>query len=156
MVGQRRGAERDAFAGEALGLAVEGLVLAILLEQQHGEEAGPGPSARHDMERRRGLCDRLAIPARELLAHRLDHLPLARDHLESLGHVLAQLRQARATASRARTWRRNDDTLAREMFGERLAARPLARKGGDIGGPGRGDFGGQVILAGIGLKVFQL
>ena len=101
LIGERRDAERHAFAGEPLGLAVERLVLAVLLEQQHGEEAGAGPSARHDVERRWRLRDLLAVPAGELLAHGLDDLPRPRDHLERLGHVLAQLRQARAAAGRA-------------------------------------------------------
>ena len=56
LVGERRDAERHAFAGEALGLAVERLVLPVLLEQQHGEEAGARPAARHDVERRRRLA----------------------------------------------------------------------------------------------------
>jgi hypothetical protein len=55
LVGEGRDAERHAFAGEPLGLTVERLVLPVLLEQQHGEEAGPGPATRHDMERRRRL-----------------------------------------------------------------------------------------------------
>jgi hypothetical protein len=44
---------------------------------------------------RRRLHDRLALPAGEPLAHRLDHLPLAGDDLERLGDVLAELRQLR-------------------------------------------------------------
>src|SRR5262249_24270924 len=40
------------------------------------------------MKRRRRLRDRLALPAREFLAHRLDYLPLAWDHLHRLGDVL--------------------------------------------------------------------
>jgi hypothetical protein len=43
------------------------------------------------MERRRRLRNRLALPAGEALAHRLDHLPLARDDLERLGNILAEL-----------------------------------------------------------------
>ena len=50
LIGKGREAERHAFAGKPLGLAVEGLALSILLEQEHGEEAGPGPSAGHHME----------------------------------------------------------------------------------------------------------
>ena len=75
LIGEGRDAERHAFASEAVGLAVERLVLPILLEEQHGEEAGPGPSARNNVEGCRGLRDLLAVPARELLADRLDHLP---------------------------------------------------------------------------------
>jgi len=50
LVCKGRQAELDAFAGIALRLPVEGLVLAILLKQDHGEEAGAGPATRHDME----------------------------------------------------------------------------------------------------------
>lgn len=39
LIGQCRQAERHAFAGETLRLAVQGLVLAVLVE--HGEEPGP-------------------------------------------------------------------------------------------------------------------
>jgi hypothetical protein len=43
LIGEGRDAERHAFAGKPLSLAVEGLVLSLLLEQEHGEEAGAGP-----------------------------------------------------------------------------------------------------------------
>ena len=46
LVGQRRQAERHAFPGVALGLAVERLMLAELLEQDHRQQARPGPAAR--------------------------------------------------------------------------------------------------------------
>lgn len=61
-----------AFTGETLGLAVERLVLPILLEQQHGEEAWARPATRHDMEWRGRLRDLLAVTAGELLAYGLD------------------------------------------------------------------------------------
>ena len=40
LIGKGLDAERRAFAGKALSLAVEGLVLSILLEQSHREKAG--------------------------------------------------------------------------------------------------------------------
>jgi hypothetical protein len=46
------------------------------------------------------LSDRFAIAARELLAHSLDHLPLARDDLQCLGDILAELGQFRRSPSR--------------------------------------------------------
>ena len=64
------------------------------------QQPRPGAAARDRMRRRRRLGDLLAAPARELLAHVLDHLPLARHQLQRLGHVLAQLAQ-RAAAARA-------------------------------------------------------
>lgn len=63
-------------------------MLAILLENQHRQKAGARPSSWHDVEWCRRLRDLLAIAARDLLAHRLDHLPRSRDHLECLGHIL--------------------------------------------------------------------
>ena len=156
LVGERRQAQRHAFAGEALGLAVERLVLAVLLEQQHGEEAGAGPATRHDMEGRRWLRDRLAVPAGELLAHRLDDLPLARDHLQRLGHVLAELRQPRTAAGRARARRGNDDALARQMLGKRLPRRPLALEGGDTRRLLGRHLGGEIVLAGGGFAALRV
>ena len=85
LIGQGRQAERHAFPGVAFGLAVERLMLPELLEQDHRQQAGTGPAAGDHMERRRRLADLLAVPAGELLADMLDHLPLARDHLQRLG-----------------------------------------------------------------------
>src|SRR4051794_22852668 len=50
--------------------------------------------------REEAQCDRLAVPARELLAHGLDHLPLLGNHLQRLGDVLAELRQLPRAAAR--------------------------------------------------------
>lgn len=55
LVGKGRQAEFDALSGITLRLPVEGLVLAIRLEQDHREEAGAGPTTRHDMEWSRRL-----------------------------------------------------------------------------------------------------
>ncbi len=112
-VGQRRQADRHALTAVALGLAVERLMLAELLEQDHGQQVRPGPAARDHMERCRGLADALAIPAGELLPHVLDDLPGAGNGLEALGDVLAQLGQAGASAAGAGHWTGNDDALAR-------------------------------------------
>ena len=42
-VGHRRQRDRHAFQGVALGLAVQRLMLAELLEHDHGQQARPGP-----------------------------------------------------------------------------------------------------------------
>src|SRR5260370_18798386 len=78
-IGQRRHVEIDAFAREALALAVQRQVIAELTMKDHRQEAGTGPAARDRMERRRWLSDLLASPAGELLPDGLDHPPLARD-----------------------------------------------------------------------------
>src|SRR3546814_20218001 len=80
LIGERRKAERHAFAGVALGLAVPRLMLAALLAQQPGEEAWASPDARHDLERRSRLGCRPALPQGEMLAHGPGDLPMARDN----------------------------------------------------------------------------
>src|SRR3954447_18043823 len=92
LVGQGGDAEFNALPRVALALAVEGLVLSELLKQDHREEVRPGKSTRRDMEGRRSLRDRLACAARELLAHCLNDLPAARNDLQCLGDILAELR----------------------------------------------------------------
>ena len=156
LVGQRREAEIDAFAPIALALPVQRLMLAELLEQDHRQQVRPGEAARRHMERRRRLGDRLAVPARELLAHRLDHLPLARDHLQRLGDVLAKLRQPGPSRSRGSSRRGDHDALARQMVGERLARWPPALERADRLRLGRRLLGRQFVLGRGCLQVFQL
>jgi hypothetical protein len=82
-----------------------------------------GPTwPRDDVKRRRRLCDLLARPAGELLAHGLDHLPLPRNDLQRLGDRLAELGELAAaawTGSRAG----DHDALARQMRRKRRAHR---------------------------------
>ena len=118
-VGQRGRADRHALTAVALGLKIERLMLAELLEQDHGQQVRPGPAAWDHVERRRGLADALAIPAKELLAHVLDDFPGTGSGLEALGDVLAQLGQAGAAAAGAGHWPRDNDALAGQVFGER-------------------------------------
>lgn len=112
LVGERRQGKRDTLAGIALGLAVQGLMLPELLKQQHGKQVRSGPAAWRDMERRWWFADPLAVPARHLLAHVLDDLSLARDHVQRLCDGLAEFSQVRATAAVARGGAGNDPPLA--------------------------------------------
>src|SRR5665213_1359711 len=96
----------------------------VLAEQDVGQQVGAGPAAGNRMRRRGRLRDRLAGPARVLLPHMLDHLPLARHQLQHLGHVFAQLVQRPAT-TRAGLRHGIDDPLARQVLGQRPARRPL-------------------------------
>src|ERR1700720_1511588 len=100
LIGQGRQAERHAFLGVAFGLAVERLMLPELLEQDHRQKTWTGPASGDHMERRRSLADLLAVPAGELLADMLDHLPLARNRFQRLGDIFAQLAQPPATAAK--------------------------------------------------------
>ena len=91
LAGQCRKTELHTFSGITLGLPVQRLMLTVLLEGNHRQQARPRPTSRRRMERRRWLADLLTLPAGELLPDRLNHLPLPRDHLESLGDVLTHL-----------------------------------------------------------------
>jgi hypothetical protein len=50
-------------------------MLAVLLEQDHRQQAWAGPTAGDHMEGCRSLADLLAVAAGEFLADMLDHLP---------------------------------------------------------------------------------
>jgi len=82
---------------------------------------------------------------------------LARNHLERLGHVLADLRQL-AAAARAGGWARNDDSLARQVGGKRCAHRLAPRSAGGIvrGILGRFGLSGGVIFCERSLEVLEL
>ncbi len=108
-----------------------------------------------DVERRRRLGDRLTLAAGEALPHRLDYLPLARDHLQRLGDVLAELDQLQRAAAQAALRRGDDDALARQVVRERLARGALALEGGNVGCPRRG-FRCQFVLGGVGLQILEL
>jgi hypothetical protein len=155
LVGQGRDAEIDALARVALGLPIERLVLPVLLEQDHGEQARPGKAAWQHAERRRRLADLLAVPAGKLLAHRLHHLPLPRYHLERLGHVLAELGQPARAATAAGGRAGHDHALARQMRRERLAGRLLARECANRRSRCR-FLGGQLVLGRRSFEVLEL
>ncbi len=121
LIGQGREAEFDAFPGITLRLPVEWLMLPELLEEDRRQQVRPGPAAWRGMEGRRRLRDLLAVAAGELLSDGLDHLPLARDNLERLGDILAHLRNASRSATRAGARRLDHHPLARQVFRERLA-----------------------------------
>src|SRR6266481_8895606 len=53
LVGQRRHAQIDAFPPVSLALPVQRLMLAELLEQDHGQKVRSGEAPRRDVERRR-------------------------------------------------------------------------------------------------------
>jgi len=75
------------------------------------------------------LADRLAGPAGELLTDMLDDFPLSRDHLQHLGHVLADFAQGFAAAAGTHRWAGIDDAFARQVFRQGPARRfaPLER-----------------------------
>src|SRR6195256_485186 len=136
LIGQGGQAERHAFLGVPFGLAVEWLMLPKLLEQDHREQARTSPAPGDHMEWRRSLADLLAVPAGELLADMLDHLPLTRDRFQRLGDRLAQLAQPPTSAAQASCWPRHDHPLAWQMIRKRLAGGALAGERRHRRGPG--------------------
>lgn len=60
MIGHRRDRQLDPLARILLALPVERLVVGVLLDQHHRQQARTGKAAGNRMERRRRLADRLA------------------------------------------------------------------------------------------------
>jgi hypothetical protein len=112
-VRERRYVEVDAFTLVDVALTIERQVQAVLGKQDMGQQLGPCTPARNRMRGGRRLGDRFAGPADELLAHVLDHLPLARNELQRLGHVLANLAQSAVAAAWAGGRHRIDNALPR-------------------------------------------
>jgi hypothetical protein len=129
LIGERRQAQRDALAGVALALPVQRLMLAELLEQDQRQKARASEAARRDMKRRGRLRNRLALPAGESVARRLDHLPLAGHDLERLRDILAELLKLRRTAAGVALRLCDHNPLARQMLRGLLSRRPLAFEG---------------------------
>jgi hypothetical protein len=136
-------------------LAVERLMLPELLEQDHRQQAGPGPAPRQHMEGCRRLADRLAIAAAELLADTLDHFPLPRDHFQRFGDVFAEFAQPGAATAWALRRRRFDHPLARQVRRERLTCRVFAGKARHCRRLGNGPLGGDLVLAGGALEFLE-
>ncbi len=92
MIRHGRDRQLDPLARIVLALSVERLMVGVLLDQHHRQQARPGEAPGDRMEGGRRLRDRLAMPAAELLPHMLGHEPLPRHDIERLGHILADLR----------------------------------------------------------------
>jgi len=157
-VGERGHIEWNALVSVGRALPVERQMQPVFGKQDVGEQSRAGAAARNGVEGCRRLGDRLAGPAGELLAHVLDHLPLPRNELQRLRHVLADLAQPVAPAARAIGRDRIDDTLAWQVLGQRPAGRspPLERTHLDclglspLGCQARGRFGFRCILFELG------
>src|SRR5712675_643124 len=91
-----------------------------------GEQLRPCTPPRNRVRGSRWLGDRFAGPADELLTHMLDHLPLAWNELQRLGHVLAELAQSVVATAWAGRRHRIDNALPRQMLRQRPARRLAA------------------------------
>ena len=163
LVGHRRHRQIDPLALEAHALAIERGVHAELVEQDgkvscrrdRRQQRRADQAARCGVERRGRLADLLAIPAGELLPHGLDQFEPARDFLQRLGHVFADLGQPRSAAAGASLRRLDDNALALDVVRPGLADRPLAREGANLARLGRRSLGGEFILGRGGDEVFE-
>ncbi|GCD75133.1 hypothetical protein NBRC3299_1425 [Acetobacter pasteurianus NBRC 3299] len=100
-------------------------MLQELVAQDGRQQPWAGASARDRMEGGGWLGDALAVPAGELLPHRLYDLELARDHLQRLGDALPQFAQTIAATARTLCRCGDDDPLARQVGTQGLAS-PVA------------------------------
>src|SRR4029453_17073980 len=109
------------------------------------------------MEGRRRLRDPLAVPAGELLADRLDHLPLARDDFQRLSDVFAELRDPPGAATDACRRRLDHHPLARQMLRKWLSAGAAALESPHSRRcPRRGLLGGELVFARGRLELLEL
>lgn len=154
-VGQRRQWQVDPLGLKARTLAIERDVHAELVEQNRRQQLWADEAARRGMERRRRLADLLAIAAGELFAHCLDDLEAARDLLQRLGHILADLRQPRSAAAGAARRSLDNDALVFDVVRPGLAYRPLAREGAHALGLRRRGLSRKLILARRGGEFFE-
>jgi len=135
---------------------MERQVQAVLGEQDMGQQLRPGTSARNGMRGSRRLGDRFAGPADELLAHVLDHLPLTRNELQHLGHILAELAQPAITATGTGGRHRIDNALPRQMLRQRPAGRLAALERGHRNLVGCGHYRRSLRLCRVLLQIGEL
>ena len=130
-------------------------MLAELLEHDHRKQARAGPASWDDMVRRRGLGDRLAVPAGELLPHGLDHLPPARLRLQRPRHVLAELAQAGAATAFAPLRRIDHYPFSGKMLREGIALRGPPGEAANVRRPGDSSLRRQFVFRCAGLKLLE-
>ena len=122
-VGQRRGVDGNALAGERVALSVQRLVKHELRHQHARQQVRAGEAARDRVGRGRRLGDALAVAARHLLAHVLDDLPPPRLAFERAQHDVVELAKPGPAASGAGARRRIHDPLHRQVIGQARSAR---------------------------------
>src|ERR1044071_5704629 len=103
-------------------------MLTKFVKQDRRQEMGSNIAPWRRMEWRRRLRDGLAVPATELLPHRVDHLEPAWNLLQRRGHAFAELRQPRRPAAGTLRRSRQDHALALDVIRKGLAHGPFALK----------------------------
>ena len=145
LIGERREAEGNTLAFEAVALAVERLVQPELVEREAGEEVRAEHGTRRDVERCRRLGDGLACAAGEAFADGLDDLVVGGHRLQGAADAFAKLAQIIGPAAGAHLDGGNDDPLDGQTFWQRAAGAGRAGEGrngrGFCDGLLRGDLG---------------
>ena len=109
------------------------------------------------MKRCGRLADLLAVAARELLPHGLDHFPLPGDELQGTGHVLTELAEPVPTTARACCRRIDHHALPGQVVGKGSSRfRALTHEPCDGRGLGDGKFRRDLIFGGAGLQLLEL
>ena len=85
--GKGRGFQADTFAGEDLGLAIEGEMVVVLGNDDMGQQPGAGRAAGNRVIGDRRRDNRIANPARQFLADVPNHFEAAGYVIEGLGDV---------------------------------------------------------------------
>ncbi len=121
-VAERAPVQIDPLPLEDLGLAVEWQVVAELGDDDPGDEQFGGQSAGHDMLGGMRLNHNLRAAAAGILGPPRDQHPeLGRDHVQTLGHVLSDLRHLAAPTGTLRAGRLDHPFDPRQV-GRQMAA----------------------------------
>lgn len=151
-VGQGRTIELHALAGEHLRLPIEGKMVAVLADQDLGQQAGGRQPLGDGPLRRRYLMDAATGPATILRPADPDDAQAGRHPVQHLAHRLAGIMQDPATARAGLRLEVEVDLLALQMLGQTGSLRSIPCNGHLGTGHGR-----QQLLdpAYIGTDVFQ-
>ena len=154
LIGQCGETESDAFPGVALSLAVQWLMLAEL-QQDRRQQVRSCPSPHVAWKGAGGWL--IFSQSRQVnFSRTVWILPLARNDLQRLGDVFAHLHDAVRAAAGAGRRGIDDQALARQVLGKRLAGRPAAFESGDICDSRRHAFRSDLVFGGVGFKFFEL
>ena len=129
-IAQRRAIEFEPLASIDLALTIQRKVVAVLRHQQMRERGRCGTPARGRHRRCRSLSDRIARAAGIFRPNVTNDLEVSGHIIQHLGHVLAELGHSLAAVragAGAIACRLMHDILSRQMIGQRLALRLLAR-----------------------------
>lgn len=112
LIGQSRQHDRHAFGGISLSLPIEQHMLAALLMQDPGQQVSASSTTSNHMKRGWCLGEAFTRPSGKTLTL-VRHSPLARNDLQRLNDVLADLDEFVEAAVLTGAWGRFDRAVAR-------------------------------------------